>query len=83
MESKKRDEIDELGNLCKNIYFLRKKNGLTQREMARLLNISVYSLSRIERGIVPENFSCEVLFYLAKNFSIEISELFRPFERKE
>ena len=34
MQSKGKDERDELKVLCKNICYLRKKNGLTQREMA-------------------------------------------------
>ena len=81
MESKKRDEIDELGNLCKNIYFLRKKNGLTQREMAERLNISLYSLRMIERGIIPKNLSCEILYYLQLHFFLDIADLFMPLEK--
>ncbi len=68
MESKGKDERDELKVLCKNIYYLRKKNGLTQREMAGQLNISLYSLRMIERGIIPKNLSCEILYYLQLHF---------------
>ena len=83
MESKKRREIDELEVFCKNVYFLRKKNGLTQREMAKLLNISVYSLGRIEKGIVPENLGCEMLFHLTVKFHVKMKELFEPLEKSE
>ncbi len=81
MESKGKDERDELKVLCKNIYYLRKKNGLTQREMAGRLNISLYSLRMIERGIIPKNLSCEILYYLQLHFFLDIADLFMPLEK--
>jgi DNA-binding helix-turn-helix protein len=81
MESKGKDERDELKVLCKNIYYLRKKNGLTQREMAERLNISLYSLRMIERGIIPKNLSCEILYYLQLHFFLDIADLFMPLEK--
>ena len=81
MESKGKDERDELKVLCKNIYYLRKKNGLTQREMAGRLNISLYSLRMIERGIIPKNLSCEIIYYLQLHFFLDIADLFMPLEK--
>lgn len=81
MESKGKDERDELKVLCKNIRYLRKKNGLTQREMAGQLNISLYSLRMIERGIIPKNLSCEILYYLQLHFFLDIADLFMPLEK--
>ncbi len=81
MESKGKDERDELKVLCKNIYYLRKKNGLTQREMAGRLNISLYSLRMIERRIIPKNLSCEILYYLQLHFFLDIADLFMPLEK--
>ena len=81
MESKGKDERDELKVLCKNIYYLRQKNGLTQREMAGRLNISLYSLRMIERGIIPKNLSCEILYYLQLHFFLDIADLFMPLEK--
>ncbi len=81
MQSKGKDERDELKVLCKNICYLRKKNGLTQREMAERLNISLYSLRMIERGIIPKNLSCEILYYLQLHFFLDIADLFMPLEK--
>ena len=81
MQSKGKDERDELKGLCKNICYLRKKNGLTQREMAERLNISLYSLRMIERGIIPKNLSCEILYYLQLHFFLDIADLFMPLEK--
>ncbi len=81
MESKGKDKRDELKVLCTNICYLRKKNGLTQREMAERLNISLYSLRMIERGIIPKNLSCEILYYLQLHFFLDIADLFMPLEK--
>lgn len=40
-------------NICKNIRCLRKHYNLTQKEMADILGVSVSSIRRIEKGVLP------------------------------
>ena len=59
----------EIGNLLYNIAWLRRRNGLSKREMARRLGIGVASLNAIERGELP-NVSVEIFFNIEKSFGI-------------
>ena len=60
----------------RNIAYLRKKNGLSKKEMANLLGISVYSITKIENGIFPKNLKAEVIYNIYKKFKIKPSEQF-------
>ena len=68
---------NELSILCKNIKYLREKNNLTKAEMARVLQIGVNSLSKIEQGNFPPRISCEILFRLHSAFGIAPTDLLR------
>ena len=70
-------EKNKLSILCKNIKFLREKNNLTKAAMARVLQISVKSLSKIEQGNFPPRISCEILFRLHFAFGIAPTDLLR------
>ncbi len=61
---------DEINNFINNIAYLRKKKGLSKKEMANVLNISIYALNKIERGELPKKISVEIIFNLQKNFKI-------------
>ena len=74
---------DELHVFCKNIRILRIKNGLSQKEMAKLLRIGVRSLRTIETGHIPPRLGCNVFYYAAVHFGLRISALFVPFPGME
>ena len=59
-----------------NIKCIRKKAGLSQKEMACILGISASTLSKIEKGVLPPRLSCSVLFRLQQNFGIHPKDLF-------
>ena len=61
---------NEIKNFINNIAYLRKKNGLSKKEMATILNISIYALNKIERGELPPKLSIEIIFNLQKHFKI-------------
>ena len=63
-------------SLARQLRFLRKKHGLSQRELADILRIGLTSLRLLERGILPARLSCEVLFDLSDHFRIPMSRLF-------
>ena len=60
---------------CKNVKKLRIANNLTKTEMARLLDISVYALSLLERGVLPHRMNCMVLYNIHDNFGVMPSEM--------
>ncbi len=71
---------NELQNLCRNVLYLRKKAGLSQREMAALLHIGVPSLRLLESGTLPTKISVEVIFHLAGCFQLPPASLFAPLD---
>lgn len=69
---------NEVEIFCNNVKLLRKNNSLTQKEMAKICNVGVKSISNIEKGILPKRLSASVLFSLHSHFNISLSALFRP-----
>jgi putative transcriptional regulator len=65
---------DSYKNLGLNIAFYRKKRGLTQMQLAELLNIDRSHLSAIELANVGS--SLDVIFNICKVLSITPRELF-------
>ena len=59
---------------CSNVRYLRASNGLTQKEMAKIMGISVGSLRKIERGILP-GISWQVILRLNEYFMLPIEML--------
>lgn len=58
---------------CENIRYLRKIYGLSQKEMARRLNISVYMLRLIENGMLSPRLSYKVLYTIEDVFGLSPS----------
>ena len=63
-------------NLIHNIITLRKQYGLTKKAMAKLLGLSLYSLNKLESGIMPPHLDVEMVFRAQACFSIPIRDLF-------
>ena len=64
------DISDSRANFAHNVAWLRKKNGLSKKEMARLLKIGLWSLNKLESGILPPKMSFEVVYRIYDNFGI-------------
>ena len=62
-------------NLSYNLIWLRKHYGISKRQMAYLLHISVGSINKIERGELPPNLNVDFLFLILKYFHIRPNEL--------
>lgn len=58
---------------CENIRYLRKIYGLSQKEMARRLNISVYMLRLIEKRVLSPRLSYKVLYTIEDVFGLSPS----------
>lgn len=59
-----------------NVKKLRIENHLSKNKMAKKLNISVYTLNKIENGILPPKLTVEIVFKINKEFGIKSSEQF-------
>ena len=59
-----------------NIVWLRKHYGISKKRMAELLGIGLWSLNKIEKGIIPPRLDVHILFAVSKQFGIPVSELF-------
>ena len=60
----------------RNVAFLRKKNGLAKKDMAKLLGIGVGSLTKIEKGELPQRLSANIIYRIYKEFGIKPSDQF-------
>ncbi len=72
----------ELQNLCRNVLYLRRQAGLSQKEMAALLHIGISSLQKLESGTLPPKMSADVIFHLASAFGLPAAALFFPFDKE-
>ena len=60
---------------CENIRNLRNEEKLSKTRMAKILGISIKTLTQIENGIVPNRVTCRLLFRIYDNFKILPSEI--------
>ena len=54
-----------------NLRRLRKREGLSMREMAKKLGVGVKTLEQMENGIVPAHVSCSIICRTQREFQIE------------
>lgn len=55
---------------CENVKILRKRHGLSQKEMAERLHIGTRSLALLEKGKMPPRLNAEILIWIYRNFGI-------------
>ena len=55
---------------CANMLQLRQRLGLSKKEMAACLKISLYSLNRLEAGEIPPRVTVELLWELWDRFGV-------------
>jgi transcriptional regulator with XRE-family HTH domain len=65
----------------KNLRFLREKAGLTQKELAFILEITFQQVQKYERG--ENRFPVEKLHALKKHFGVPYHAFFRGLEEEE
>lgn len=72
----------DIKNFCDNVRRLRREAGLSQKEMAQVMGVGIYSLRKIEAGCLPPMMGIDAIFRLHSRFSIPLHLLFEPYERK-
>lgn len=68
---------DQFSNLIHNVITLRRRNGLSLREMAAILHITPYMLRKLERGEISSRLYIDFLFYLRAHFGVSFYDLFQ------
>lgn len=71
---------EQISVFCNNVKFLRKKHGLSKKEMAKRLHIGVRMLSKLESGIVSDRLGADILVWIHMEFGILPSQQFLPLE---
>lgn len=66
----------QIENFLYNIARLRKENGYSRKEMAQLLNISVWRLTQMERGTLPPTTDVELVMRIYEVFGVRPSDQF-------
>lgn len=72
----KTDSLDDKrlkAQFGENLSALRKKKGLTRKQLAKILNVSEVSIGSYERGLRQPNF--EMLFRIASTFEVSLDNL--------
>ena len=68
----KKEAVENYQSLfIENVKWLRYKHSLSEKEMSKILGVSVLTLRRIENGEFPERLSITVIFRIQKYFKVE------------
>ena len=67
----------DIENFLYNIAWLRKNHGISKKNMAKILKISISTLNKIEEGILPPKLSANVVWRIYLKFGIRPDEQFR------
>ena len=73
----------ELEIFMENVVFLRKAHGYSKKKMAELLCISVGTLNKIEKGVMPEQLGVSTLFEIYDKFNVLPSKMFTHYSNWE
>ena len=71
-----RDTSKELRTFMKNVAWLRAHYGLSKKDMAKRLGVSVMTLAKIEKGQFPPRLHISVMYNIQRQFGVRISNQF-------
>ena len=61
-----------------NLFLLRKVHRLSQKEMAKIMGVSVYCVRKAEQGIFAQSLTAQAHVNLSRHFHIRPSSFFLP-----
>ena len=61
---------------CKNTLLLMRKNGLSEKEMMKIMQIGKVSFNKLKNGIVSKNITVATLLLLCKHFNVSPHKMF-------
>ena len=73
---KREQGTDERTIFCSNVKWLRQKHRLTKQQMAAIMGIGVYSITKLEQGNLPPRMRIDAALNLSHHFRIPLKYLF-------
>lgn len=70
------DNNYEIEIFCSKVRKLRQMSKMSKKEMAEIMGISVYILTKIESGVLPESVDVSSLLKLCEKFDVRPSSMF-------
>lgn len=62
---------------CRNLSQLRKQFSITQKELAKIMGVSIPCISLIDRGLIPKRLPRRAMLRSAELFGYELVDLMR------
>lgn len=66
----------EIANYTYNVKWLREHHHLTKKQMAKILDISISSLNKLESGTIPPRLGIKIIINIYNNFGIYSEDMF-------
>ena len=66
----------EVAIFCSKVRNIRQENKISKKEMAEIMGVSVYILTKIESGVLPDSVDVSALLKLRDRFGIKLSAMF-------
>lgn len=65
----------ELEFLGQNLTYLRKENGISKQELADIMGVGLWTVTKLERGELPPRMKVEALFRIQHRFGVSVHRL--------
>ena len=68
--------MQEYEIFCRNVTWLRKRYGLSKKQMAKIMGIGIGGVTKLEQGSVPPRMRVDVIISIYRYFGIHPSVQF-------
>ena len=75
------EQMAEILYIATSLKFLRRYFGLTQKEIAHLVGVSTYYISKLEKGIMPKRIDGDTLLKLYDICDFKLDDSFLKVEK--
>ncbi|MBQ5672542.1 MAG: helix-turn-helix transcriptional regulator [Oscillospiraceae bacterium] len=65
----------EMNRLANNLTYLRKENGISKQELADIMGVGLWTVTKLERGELPPRMKVEALFRIQHRFGVSVHRL--------
>lgn len=65
----------EMDNLANNLAHLRKESGISKQELADIMGVGLWTVTKLERGELPPRMKVEALFRIQHRFGVSVHRL--------
>lgn len=75
-----KDNSEDAKSFGDNLRLLRKVHRLSQKDMAKIMGVSIYCVRKAEQGVFPPSLHADALLALSHYFHLRPSTFFAPTE---